>query len=102
MFFRYKRLYFTLVFFLFIPVFVGLFLKMVQSKDLLLESSHMAHGLSEYNRIFAKVFSRYGKLDYDLFAKRLILQNDLKYQVFDPLVTISQMRQESMRSKMHD
>ena len=102
MFFRYKRLYFTLIFFLFIPVFVGLSLKMGQPKDFSVESPHLKHGLSEYNRIFAKVFSRYGKLDYDLFAKRLIFQSDLKYQVFDPLVTISQVRQESMRSKTHD
>lgn len=101
MFFRYKRLYFTLVFFLFIPVFVGLFLKIGQSEDFSVEPSHSRSGLSEYNRIFAKVFSRYGKLDYDLFAKRLILQNDLKYQVFNPLVTVSQMGEESVRAKAH-
>ena len=99
MFFPHKRLYCVLMLFLSIPVFFGLFLKMGQPRYFSIGAPHDVHSLSEYNRIFAKVFSRSGQLDYDLFAKRLLVQNDLKYQVFDPLVTVPQVRQKSMRTK---
>ena len=96
MFLRYRQNFLILIFFLCVPILVGFFLLSTDSEVVLEKGLSSLHSqLAEYQTIFAKVFSVSGQMDYKLSAKRLILQSDFSYRVYEPIVNISQIKNKS-------